>query len=102
MLNHLNSNDYLSLISGFVLLMAVIVILGITAKRSSPSGVTITGGNALTKSRFRFHPGTWVVAAMQIWAMHWTCLYRSMDAFVVEWRASKKELLGEILKCEDE
>jgi hypothetical protein len=97
----LTSADFTNLISGFVLLIAVTVILGVVARRSSPSGVTITGGITLSRTRFRFRPGTWIVAAMQIWAMYWTCLYRGMDAFVVEWRISKRELLGEILKCED-
>lgn len=100
MLNHLSTEDCLTTIYGICLLAAIGLILKLASRSSAPSGITFTGG--MTRMKFRFRPGTWVVVIMQMWAMYWTCLYRGMDAFVVERRASKRDLMQEILKCEED
>lgn len=100
MLNHLSAADLVSIAYGICTLIGIGVILKLASRPSSPSGVTITG--EMTHMKFRFRPGTWIVGAMQVWAMYWTCLYRGMDAFIVEWRLSKRDLMQEILKCEED
>lgn len=100
MLNHLSTEEYLTAFYGICLLIAIGLILRLASRSSAPSGMTITGG--MTRMKFRFRPGTWAVGAMQVWAMYWTCLYRGMDAFIVEWRLSKRDLMQEILKCEED
>lgn len=47
-----------------------------------------------------FRPGQWIAGLFQVLAMYATCFYRGLDAFVVCWRETKKELKEEELECE--
>ena len=87
MFSHLSEIDLLKILSGSSILLGGGVMLSVVAKK-------------LRLGWFR--PGTWIVVAFQVWAAGWTSFYRGLDAFVVEWRASKKELLQEQLQCESD
>lgn len=87
MFSHLTEIDFLKILSGCSILLGGGVTLSIIAKKLHLGW---------------FRPGTWIVIAFQVWAAFWTSFYRGLDAFVVEWRASKKELLQEPLQCESD
>lgn len=89
MFSHLTELDFLKIASGSGILLGAGVVINLIAKK-------------LSLSLKWFRPGTWIVIAFQVWAAAWTSFYRGLDAFVVEWRASKKELLQEPLQCEND
>lgn len=101
MLTLITDTDIQRILFGTTLLAGVFLLLIVVHRRTSPQN-TITIMQSETKPRkWRFRPGTWVVYGLQMLAVYATCLCRAGDAWVVCWRETKKDLLAEILDCED-
>ena len=84
----MTEKDVLSLTGGILTLTGMgVVLVGFATKHTS-------------RSWFRwFRPGTWIAIFFWKLAQYATAFARGVDAFVVEYRQSKKDLEEETIRC---